>query len=203
MSPPTAAAAGSAVCVVRAAHGTGEGFAFLEPHWIVTARHVVRDQGVGDPVALMFGGGMRSSASIATLHPHVDLAVLHVTGDARGVVPLRPPAEHLDVAEPAFCLASDARGSPDEVARNPALLLEVRGFERTRRHRDGREEDLFIFPAPSAGSPRSGGPLLAADGTVVGVIVDSIDLAGCKYIRATAIEVLLPSFEMPAADPPR
>jgi S1-C subfamily serine protease len=203
LSHPAGAAAARAVCVVRAAHGTGEGFAFLEPHWIVTARHVVRDQGLGDAVALVFGGGLDSSAQVAMVHPHVDLAVLRMTGDARGVVPLRPPARHSAVAQPAFCLAFEAGAPSDEAARDPARLLAVLGFERTRRHRDGREEDLFLFPAPVEGSPRSGGPLLSSDGTVVGVIVDSIELAGRTYIRATAIGSVLPMLESTAADSTR
>jgi S1-C subfamily serine protease len=199
LSAPAAASAGRAVCVVRAARGTGMGFAFLEPHWVVTARHVVRDQIQGDAVELVFGGGLRSSARIARLHPHVDLAVVRVTGDMRGVVPLRPPAPH-SVVEPAFCISKGPGAASDEAPQDPARLLRVPSFERTRRHRDGFEEDLFIFPAPLDGSLRSGGPFLSSDGAVVGVIVDSIDVAEHTYIRATAIAALLPNPEMSVLD---
>lgn len=194
MSGAAHAAAGSAVCVVRAERGTGLGFAFLEPRWVVTARHVVREQNTGDAVALVFTVGAPSSGRIAALHPHADLAVLEVTGDVHGVVPLRLPAAGFADVQTALCVASEAVA--DRTPAGSLRLLDVTSFERTRRHRDGREEDLFIFPAPPDGSPRSGGPLLAADGSVIGVVVDSIDLAGRTYIRATAIETVLACFGM-------
>jgi S1-C subfamily serine protease len=193
------AAAARAVCGVHAAHGTGLGFAFLEPRWVVTARHVVRDQRPGDAVELVFRRGLRSSARIAALHPHVDLAILRVAGDADDIVPLGLPTPGSAGVEPAYCLASEAGAPPDEAPHDRARLLAVPGFERTRRHRDGREEDLFIFPAPPGGSPRSGGPLLSSDGAAVAVIVDSIDLVGRTYIRATAIGGLIPSLALATA----
>lgn len=199
MSNPAEAAVGPAVCVVQAERGTGLGFAFLKPQWVVTARHVVRDQRPGSAVTLVFAVGGPSTGRVAALHPHVDLAVLEVTGDVHGVVPLTPPAGRPAEVQAVLCVASEAVTAADAAPSGRLRLLEVPSFERTRRHRDGREEDLFIFPTPLDGSPRSGGPLLAADGSVIGVVVDSIDLAGRTFIRATAIEAVLSSFGTLAA----
>jgi S1-C subfamily serine protease len=63
----------------------------------------------------------------------------------------------------------------------------VHSYERTTRQRDGYEEILFIFPAPRGEPGRSGSPLLASRGSVVGVVVDGITLGGRHTMRATSI----------------
>jgi S1-C subfamily serine protease len=167
-----------ALCTVRAARGTGTGFAFLKPGWVVTAKHVVSGQPPTQPIQLVFREGPALSARVFLEHPRVDLAVLEVEGGTRCRAPFMPG----DAAPPSGGLFCVGEGSS---------VAAVDAYERTTRQRDGFEEVLFIFRAPHGQPGRSGSPLLAPDGSVVGVVVDGITLGGEHVMRATAITAVL------------
>jgi S1-C subfamily serine protease len=77
--------------------------------------------------------------------------------------------------------------SDRNAGRYIAFVRAVHSYERTTRQRDGYEESFFIFPAPRDEPGRSGSPLLASRGSVIGVVVDGITLGGRYMMRATSI----------------
>ena len=81
--------------------------------------------------------------------------------------------------------------SDRNAGRYISFVSAVDSYERTTRQRDGFEEFLFIFPAPRGEPGRSGSPLLASSGSVIGVVVDGITLGGRHMMRATSIAPVL------------
>jgi len=179
----------SALCTVRAARGTGTGFAFLKPDWIVTARHVVSGQPPAEPIQLLFRDGVALPARVLLEHPQVDLAVLEVAGNTRCCAPFMP-GDGASVSGGLLCVGYKPSVSDRDAGRYTTFASEVDSYERTTRQRDGYEEILFIFPAPHGEPGHSGGPLLAPGGSVIGVVVDGITLGGQHVMRATSIVAL-------------
>jgi S1-C subfamily serine protease len=178
----------SALCVVKGARGTGTGFAFLRPDWIVTAKHVVAADAAA-PIALLFRPDLARPARLLFAHPRLDLAVLEVIGEPTGRAPLRPDDRPL-CADRLFCAGYKPSLSDPSSGRYTTFVSEVDRYERSRRHRDGHEEALFVFPAPDGEPGHSGGPLLTPQGAVIGVLIDGITLGGEHLIRATSIAPL-------------
>ena len=81
--------------------------------------------------------------------------------------------------------------SDRNAGRYISFVRTVDSYERTMRQRDGYEEILFIFPAPRGEPGRSGSPLLASRGSVIGVVFDGITLGGRHMMRATSIAPVL------------
>ena len=175
-----------ALCTVRAARGTGIGFAFLKPYWIVTARHIVSGQPPRQPIQLLFRDGLALLARVLFEHPQVDLAVLAVDGNTRCRAPFMPGGR-APVAGGLLCVGYQPSVSDGDAGRYPVSVSEVKSYERTTRQRDGYEEILFIFPAPHGEPGRSGSPLLAPDGSAIAVVIDGITLDGQQVMRATSI----------------
>ena len=178
-----------ALCLVRAVRGTATGFAFLDPRFVVTARHVVTDQPAGQALSLLFGA-TDVRARVAFLHPRVDLALLELLDPPPCRNPLRPH-EGGGLHPPLWRAGFHAARDEAARVRYAAFVSAVRRFEATTRRRDGDTEDLFMFAAPDGGPGDSGGPVMADDGTVVAVVINGIRIAGEHYIRATAIAPLL------------
>src|SRR5262245_52632480 len=136
-----------ALCLVRSARGTGTGFAFLEPTWIVTAKHVVAGQPVSEPLRLLFPQGLPLPARILLAPPRVDLALLEVLGGSRRRVPLLP-GDAAPGEGGLRCIGYKPSRSDQGAGRYTSFVSRVDSFERSTRQRDGHEEDLYIFPSP-------------------------------------------------------
>jgi S1-C subfamily serine protease len=173
------------LCVVKAAQGIGTGFAFLRAEWIVTAKHVVASQSAA-PIELRFWDDRARPARLLFAHTRVDLAVLELIGPPAGHAPLVPDDRPLP-PDRLICAGYKPSVSDPASGRYATFVSDVDRYQRSRRHRDGHEEALFIFPAPHGEAGHSGGPLLTPEGTVVGVVVDGITLGGEHLIRATSI----------------
>ena len=179
-----------ALCTVKASRGTGTGFAFLKPNWIVTAKHVVSGQPLAQPIPLLFREGLALPARVLFEHPHVDLAVLEVVGNTRCRAPFMP-GDRAPISSGLLCVGYKPSVSDRDAGRYTAFVSGVDSYERSTRQRDGYEEILFIFPAPHGEPGHSGGPLLATSGSVIGVVIDGITLGGQYVMRATSILALL------------
>lgn len=179
-----------ALCVVQAARGNGTGFVFLKPNWVVTAKHVVADQHPSAPLRLLFREGLALPARLLFAHPQVDLAILEVLGDTRCRAPFLP-GDRAPKAGGLLCVGYKPSISDKEAGQYTSFVSGVDSYERSTRQRDGYEEILFTFPAPEGEPGHSGGPLLAPSGSVIGVVVDGITLAGQHLMRATCIVALL------------
>lgn len=183
----------TALCVVKSRRGTGTGFAFIRPGWIVTAKHVVAGQPAAEPLRLAFRQGVSLPARVLFAHPRVDLAVLELLGDRPCRAPFLPEDRATAKGDP-LCVGLKPSISGEETGYAP-FVVRVESYERSVRQRDGYEEVLYIFPAPDGQRLRSGGPLLAPDGGVIGVVVDCITLGGQRVMRATGIVALLDHLE--------
>lgn len=191
-----------ALCTVRAARGTGTGFVFLKPNWIVTARHVVSGHVPARPIQLSFREGLALPARVVFEHPRVDLALLESVGDTPCRVPLIP-SDGAPISRGLLCVGCKPSVGDRDAGRCTAVVSAVDSLERTTRQRDGYEEVLFIFPAPHGEPGHSGGPLLSPAGTVIGVVVDGITLGGQHVMRATSISAVLDhlAFAKPSSTP--
>lgn len=179
-----------ALCTVRAARGTGTGFAFLKPNWIVTAKHVVSGQPLAQPIQLLFHEGLALPARVLFEHPQVDLAVLEVAGNTRCRAPFMP-GDRAPISSGLLCVGYKPSVSDRDAGPYTWFVSAVDSYERSTRQRDGYEEVLFIFPAPHGEPGHSGGPLLAPGGSVIGVVIDGITLGGQHVMRATSIEAVI------------
>jgi S1-C subfamily serine protease len=186
-----------ALCTVRAARGSGTGFALLKPNWIVTARHVVSGQPLAQPIQLLFREGLARSARVLFEHPQVDVAVLEVVGDTPCRAPFMP-GDRAPISSRLLCVGYRPSMSDRNAGRYISFVSAVDSYERTTRQRDGYEEFLFIFPAPRGEPGRSGSPLLASSGSVIGVVVDGITLGGRHVMRATSIAPVLDHLSLAA-----
>ncbi len=191
-----------ALCTVRAARGKGTGFALSKPNWIVTAKHVVSGQPLAQPIQLLFGEGLVLPARVLFEHPRVDVAVLEVAGDTGCRAPFMPSPRG-PISSELLYVGYQPSMSDGNAGRYIAFVRAVHSYERTMRQRDGHEEILFIFPAPRGEPGRSGSPLLASRGSVIGVVVDGITLGGRQMMRATSIFPVLehPAFASPPESP--
>jgi S1-C subfamily serine protease len=175
-----------ALCTVRSARGKGTGFALSKPNWFVTAKHVVSGQPLAQPIQLLFGEGLVLPARVLFVHPRLDVAVLEVVGDTRCRAPFMP-SQRGPISSELLYVGYQPSMSDRNAGRYIAFVRAVHSYERTTRQRDGYEECLFIFPAPRGEPGRSGSPLLASRGSVIGVVVDGIMLGGRHMMRATSI----------------
>lgn len=139
----------------------GSGFVFAKDH-VMTNAHVVA--GINDPVVMVRGVGRRYAARVVYFDPRVDVAVLLVPG--------------LDA--PALSFAPDAhRGDPAVIAGFPGGGGLTATAARVRGTIIARGTDIYgygtvtreIYSVRGTVLPgNSGGPLLAADGRVYGVV---------------------------------
>jgi S1-C subfamily serine protease len=176
----------AAVCVVRSPRGTGLGFAFGGPRLVVTARHVIGEGGAEGPLRVEFGEG-EDVARVVLAHPRVDIALLEMVGGAGASDWYRPGDAG---SGPPFFVVTEQRRARRGGRRTILVRGVVSACQRTTRNRDGREEPLFIFPEPEGAVARSGAPLLAEDGSVLGVVTDAVELGGRRHIRAALVDAL-------------
>ena len=165
-SPQVRASLGSVVKVegVAAACGTqvdGSGFVFARDH-VMTNAHVVA--GIADPTVLVRGTGKAWYAKVVYFDPQVDVAVLYVPGLGSAPLTFARPAVRGDQA----VIAGFPGGGPLSVVS-----------ARIRARMNARGTDIYghgtvvrdVYSVRGTVVPgNSGGPLLAPDGRVDGVI---------------------------------
>jgi S1-C subfamily serine protease len=158
-------AAPSTVAVVGEACGlrlTGTGFA-IAPGYVVTNAHVVAgERGSTSVVAV---SGATASATVVFYDPAMDVALLHVTG-----LDLRPLP--LGSGDPAIGTIGVALGHPGGggLAMVPAAVRDTftaTGFDIYGRSTVTR---VVIELAANVEAGDSGGPFVASDGRVAGVV---------------------------------
>jgi S1-C subfamily serine protease len=152
------------VVIIRAARALGTGLIVAENGTILTANHVIA--GTSD-ITVTFADGTTARAAVASADPKQDIATL---------IPTARP----QILVPATLGGSADVGAPVVVVGNPLGLAYsvssgiVSGLDRTADTHDGRYSGLIQFDAPvNPGS--SGGPLLDAQGLVIGIVVSIAD----------------------------
>ncbi|MGH3341597.1 MAG: MarP family serine protease [Carbonactinosporaceae bacterium] len=139
----------------------GTGFVYA-PHRVMTNAHVVA--GVDDPVVLVGDGAEQHQGKVVLFDPDRDLAVLHVP--SLGAQPL--DFDRGGQANDDAIVAGFPRNGP--FTAGPARIRsEINARGPDIYHRDTVTREVFsLFGTVQPGN--SGGPLLASDGDVYGVI---------------------------------
>jgi S1-C subfamily serine protease len=170
---------GPSVAVVRTARGAlGTGVIVTGAGTVLTANHVISD---GSAVTVLFADGTRSAAKVATADPTKDIATLR-------------PATLPETVVPATIGGGAEVGGPAVAIGNPLGLTYsvssgvISAVDRTANTDRGRFTGLIQFDA-SVNPGSSGGPLLDADGSVVGIVISIADPGGDDAFAGIAFAV--------------
>ena len=154
----------STVLITTAKGSLGSGTVITDTGTVLTAHHVVSG---GGEITVVFADGTKAAAEVASADPKQDVATL---------VPAKLP----EVVVPATLGGGVDIGSDVVAIGNPLGLRAstttgvVSGLNRTSRTRTGDVAGLIQFDA-AVNPGSSGGPLLNAQGLVVGVVVSIAD----------------------------
>ena len=156
---------GPSVAVVRTAGGSlGTGVIVAADGTVLTANHVIADR---SPISLVFSDGTRSTATVASADPKHDVATLAPATLQQPVVPatlggaVQVGGEVVAIGNPLGLTYSVSSGV-------------VSALGRTATTNGGRFPGLIQFDA-SVNPGSSGGPLLDAEGNVIGIVLSIAD----------------------------
>ena len=156
---------GPSVAVVRTARGAlGTGVIVAADGTVLTANHVIADRSA---ISLIFADGTKSTATVASADPEHDVATL-------------APATLPQPVVPATLGGSAEVGGEVVAIGNPLGLAYsvssgvVSAVGRTATTNGGRFSGLIQFDA-SVNPGSSGGPLLDAEGNVIGIVLSIAD----------------------------
>ena len=156
---------GPSVAVVRTARGAlGTGVIVTDSGTVLTANHVIADRSA---ISLIFADGTRSTATVASADPKRDVATLAPATLPQPVVPatlggaVEVGGEVVAIGNPLGLTYSVSSGV-------------VSATGRTATTNGGKVSGLIQFDA-SVNPGSSGGPLLDADGNVIGIVLSIAD----------------------------
>ncbi|MEO8303678.1 MAG: trypsin-like peptidase domain-containing protein [Betaproteobacteria bacterium] len=145
------------------AEGVGTGVVIVDTGIILTNMHVVAG---ADRVSVEFFDGMESEATIIGMRPEHDLAVLQ----AKKLPDDLPAATLRSTADLAMGDEVIAVGFPFGIGPSVSSGV-VSGLKREYRSQQGKRVLTNLIQFDAAANPgNSGGPLVTADGEVVGIV---------------------------------
>lgn len=154
----------SVVMITTSKGSLGSGVIVTAGGLVLTAHHVILG---GGTISILFADGTKAAAQVASTNPKSDIATL-------------TPAKLPEVVVPAVLGGGVAVGSDVVAIGNPLGLRDstttgiVSGLGRTTKTASGPVSGLIQFDA-AVNPGSSGGPLLNAQGLVVGVVVSIAD----------------------------
>ena len=141
--------------------GGGSGFVIDERGYIVTNQHVVEGS---DSVSVRFSSGAREEAEVVGEDPSTDVAVLRVEAPEETLVPLTlGDSDSVGVGDPVIAV-----GNPLNVGISVTTGI-VSGLGRPIAAPNGYTISGAVQTDAALSSGNSGGPLLDAQGEVIGV----------------------------------
>jgi putative serine protease PepD len=156
---------GPSVAVVRTARGAlGTGVIVAADGTVLTANHVIADR---SPIILIFSDGTRSTATVASADPKHDVATLAPATLPQPVVPATLGGA-VDVGGEVVAI-----GNPLGLTYSVSSGV-VSAVGRTATTNGGRFAGLIQFDA-SVNPGSSGGPLLDAEGNLIGIVLSIAD----------------------------
>ena len=170
----------------------GTCFFFRSTTLVVTAKHVVVDQGVPrDTIYLMQREVPR--ARLVHKEEEIDLAVLSVQ-TSQCKIPLEPSSS-LEVPNHVWYCGYTPGNSDKEAGIYAVAPGLARVTDSIRRERNSGIEEVFNFVAPGSQSGVSGGPVFHPNGGVIGVVTESRVVGDQIHATATSIAPLLRVWE--------
>jgi len=143
--------------------GSGSGFVWDDQGHIVTNYHVIED---AHSIQVSFGPGQVAFADVVGADPANDLAVLHVENMPVAVSPLpQADSDALRVGQIVVAI-----GNPFGRFQRTMTSGIISALDRTIRVKEGRVLRRVIQTDADINRGNSGGPLLDAQGNVIGVI---------------------------------
>ena len=148
------------VVIVRTSRELGTGVVVANDGTILTANHVIAG---GGTISVTFADGTTTNAAVVAADPKLDIATL-------------TPAQLPQVVVPATLGGGASVGAPVVAIGNPLGLTDsvsagvISGLDRTADTDHGTFSGLIQFDA-SVNPGSSGGPLLDANGLVIGIVV--------------------------------
>lgn len=143
--------------------GTGSGFIIREDGYIVTNAHVVEG---ADAFTVRFADGSEMDAELVGEDRYKDLAVIKVDGENLPVAVLGDSAA-ARVGEPVVAIGSPL-GYQQSVTAG-IISMNKRSMEDLGRQADVRRPQEYIQTDAAINQGNSGGPLLNAEGAVIGI----------------------------------
>ena len=154
------------VVLVRTESGTGTGFV-VAPYRLLTAEHVVDDT---EEVEIVLPSGATYRAFVAWRNVLLDVAVLIAPGLPLDTPVLRLGTTAAHVGSPVYAIGYPHARLLERTGYSTAPSVSVGIVSATRIN--GQRAILETDAAINAGN--SGGPLLSADGIVIGVVVSEV-----------------------------
>jgi S1-C subfamily serine protease len=140
----------------------GSGFVIDKAGYIVTNYHVIEG---ADQIEVSFSNQDTLSATLVGSDPSTDIAVLRVQSSSRGLAPLAfGNSDNVRVGDPVVAI-----GNPFGLRRTATAGIVSAVQERTITAPNGYPIDHVIQTDAQINSGNSGGPLLNAQGEVIGV----------------------------------
>ncbi|HEV3315311.1 MAG TPA: trypsin-like peptidase domain-containing protein [Candidatus Angelobacter sp.] len=172
----TAATVGRSVVAVHGRRHPSSGILWNKDS-VITASHALRRD---EDITVILGPGSKASGRVAGRDPGTDLAVVRLQEKADAPIPHWGDPSGLRVGELVLALARSWRGN---IVASSGVISGLMGSWRTWR---GGELDQFIRPDLVMYPGFSGGPLVSAQGTVLGLNTAGLHRSGVA-VPASAI----------------
>ncbi len=161
--------------------GGGSGFVLDKSGHIVTNQHVVNG---ADSVSVRFASGAREQADIVGQDSSTDVAVVKVNTPSKALKPLTlGDSDNIGVGDPVIAI-----GNPLNVGLSVTTGI-VSGTERPIDAPNGYTIDGAVQTDAAISSGNSGGPLIDANGSVIGINSQVASSGGGNFAQGVGFAV--------------
>ncbi len=167
----------ASVVRIENVEGLGTGFVFYSPQYVVTAFHVIS---LGREITVTSADGAQQSASVVLIDPPHDLAVLQLEHPIAGARPLEPSTDPLPVGTPVLVI-----GHPYALLDRFNQSLHGLLYWSATQGIISARSDEYLQTDAAVNPGNSGGPLLACDGRVLGVVSSKLEAEAIGFAVPT------------------